>query len=102
MTTVVRPITKKRDDGGGIVKNNQKVRDVIYEHPLSCIWFWLVRNQPFVIFFCTGADIIKVSGEFEIGSQYHFSMETQSVIVRPVEDLQVRDPSKNTCEGELT
>ena len=36
------------------------------------------------------ADMIKVSGEFEIGSQYHFHMETQSVIVRPVEDFQVK------------
>jgi xanthine dehydrogenase molybdopterin-binding subunit B len=36
------------------------------------------------------ADLVKVSGEFEIGSQYHFHMETQSVIVRPVEDFQVK------------
>jgi hypothetical protein len=28
-------------------------------------------------------DIIQVDGEFEIGSQYHFHLETQSVIVRP-------------------
>ena len=35
------------------------------------------------------ADVVKVSGEFEVGSQYHFHMEPQSVIVRPVEDLQV-------------
>lgn len=38
------------------------------------------------------ADLVKVSGEFEIGSQYHFHMETQSVIVRPVEDFQVKIP----------
>ena len=29
-----------------------------------------------------------VSGEFEIGSQYHFHMETQSCIVTPKEDGQ--------------
>ena len=28
-------------------------------------------------------DVVQVSGEFEIGSQYHFHLETQSVIVRP-------------------
>ena len=28
----------------------------------------------------------EVSGEFEMGKQYHFHMETQSCIVRPIEN----------------
>ena len=31
-----------------------------------------------------------MKGKFEIGSQYHFYMETQSVIARPLEDLQLQ------------
>jgi len=35
-------------------------------------------------------DVVNVQGEFEIGSQYHFHMETQSCIVKPTENGQVK------------
>ena len=34
------------------------------------------------------ADLKVVEGEVEIGSQYHFYMETLACIVRPIEDEQ--------------
>ena len=44
----------------------------------------------FLIKFQLCAAVTSVEGQFEIGSQYHFHMETQSVIARPVEDLQLQ------------
>jgi hypothetical protein len=35
-------------------------------------------NQTFA-----AKDVVEVSGEFEIGSQYHYNLETQSVLARP-------------------
>ncbi len=36
VTIVLKPLYKKRDDGGRGVKNYQKLRDVIYGRPLFC------------------------------------------------------------------
>ena len=57
-------------------------------------------DKRFIIFYLAVSkepNLKVLEGDVEIGSQYHFYMETLACIIRPIEDGQVRNRSNWTA-----
>lgn len=75
---------KYPNHGDKVKEHDEEERDLkVEEYPEDAIVQGDDLEQVLTI------DAVKtISGEFEIGAQHHFHLETQSCIVRPLEDNQ--------------